>query len=51
MSRYLSLVLAGVSTLALSTLAAPVGNAVPAGPAELTPAAGTQTSRVGSWCC
>ncbi len=55
MSRCLSLVLAGVSALALSTVTAPVAHpGVGTGSSGLTPIAGTQVEqgqRVGNWCC
>jgi hypothetical protein len=51
MSRLLTLVVTGVSALALSTFAAPVS---PAGnsPADSVPAAGISAkSQTGNWCC
>ncbi len=55
MSRYLTLVLTGVSAVALSTVTAPVGRpAAQAGSHGLTPTAVTQLEvgqRVGNWCC
>jgi hypothetical protein len=51
MSRLLTLVVTGVSALALSTLAAPVPSADHQ-PAGTDSSAGTSAkSRTGNWCC